>query len=292
MRRGASLDLPTIVAVAAGGVGLVAALVFLRFCGDVADVPAKPAKPRFDTPPERVTEKLAASRDVYVQTLADDARRAGLPTPRLDEIARAFPHRRDDTRHILRAGDPTIDVAGLRITAVVHQEQGSERLLALRIENPGPHPLAYLIDTEVSAGNAPCQNRTLVAHDGNVVPPGGVAVRSECVAGRGYELYIERVETLEIPPIAAFYLSLVPPQALGVEDRVGRGHRPTLPAGVVGCQVAMSQRVRRAVEDGAIGWRDLADFYARHPCATYQFPESYRAFTENGEVPLPAVDPG
>lgn len=292
MRRGASLDLPAIVAIASGGVGLVAALVFLRFCGDVEDVPPKPARPRIEASPERVTEKLAASRDVYLQTLDDDARRAGLPAPRVEDVSRAFPHRRDDTRRVLRAGDPPIDAAGLRITAVAHQEQGSELLLALRIENPGAHPLAYLIDTEVSSGNAPCQSRTLLAHDGNVVPPGGAVLRSECVHRRGFELYIERVETLEIPPIAAFYLSLVPPQALGVEDRVGRGHRPTLPAGVVGCQVAMSQRVRRAVEDGEIGWRDLADFYARHPCASYQFPESYRAFAEDGELRLPVVDPG
>lgn len=283
----AALDVRTIAIVGAVGALLVAALVFVRFCGDVS-LPPKPPKPTFDEAPEVVAARVGRSAELYRQTIAADAQRAGLPAPTPDEMARAFTWTSDDRRHVLRPGDPPIEVAGLRLSAISHRVEGSEPLLSLVIENPGSRPRAYVIDTRVSAASALCQNRTLLPHNGTVIAAGGREVRSECAFRRGMELDVTRVETAELTPMAAYYLSLVPSQALGADERLG-GHRPALPAGVSPCNVAMSQSVRSRLEDGATRWRDLADFYARHNCASYQFPDDYQAFTTDNEHPLPAV---
>jgi hypothetical protein len=282
------LDVPTIAAVAAGGVGLVAALVFLRFCGDLG-VPAKPPRPSYDDLPEKVARDMSSSVDVYVQTVGRDALTAGVPKPSIEDMGRAYTWRTDRTRRVLEAGGAPIEVAGLRLSAIHHRIEGSEALFSLVIENPGTSAVAYSVDTEVSSGNALCQNRTLLPHNGNVIAAGGKQVRGECVYKKNLELYVERVESAEIPPLAAFYLSLVPPQALGAEERVGGGHRPSLPAGVVGCNVSIPQSVRSGLEDGTVQWRDLADFYARHNCGRYAFVDGYRAFTSDGERSLPAT---
>lgn len=282
------LDLPTIAGVAAGGMGLVAALVFLRFCGDLG-VPKKPPRPSYDDLPEKVARDMTTSVDVYIQTVERDALTAGVTKPSIAEMGRAYTWRIDRTRRVLGAGEAPVAVAGLRLSAISHRVEGSEQLFSLVIENPGSSAVAYSVDTEVSSGNALCQNRTLLPHNGNVIAAGGRQVRGECVFKRGIELYVERVESADIPPIAAFYLSLVPPQALGAEDRVGGAHRPQLPAGVVACNVSISQSVRMQLEDGAVQWRDLADFYARHNCGRYQYVDGYRAFTSDGEHELPFV---
>ena len=282
------LDIPTVVGVAAGGVGLVAALVFLRFCGDPS-MPKKPPRPSFEGEPAEVARELSTSVDLYVQTVARDARTAGVPKPTLADMGRAYTWRTDRTRRVLEPGGAPVEVAGLRLSAISHRVEGSEPLFSLVIENPGASPVAYAVDTEVSSGNALCQNRTYVPHNGNVIDAGGRQVRGECVFKRGIELYVERVESAEIPPLAAFYLSLVPPKALGTEDRVAGGHRPHLPSGVAPCNVSMSQSVRARLEDGSLRWRDLADYYARHNCARYQYVDGYQAFTSDGERDLPAV---
>lgn len=283
-----ALGLPTIAGVAAGGVGLVAALVFLRFCGEVT-MPPKPPPPRFDDSPEKVADDLRRSNDVYLQAVARDAQKAGLPRPTDADVTRAFTWRSDATRRVLAPGAAPIEVAGLRLSAIKHRHDGSEPLLSLVIENPAAAPVAYLVETAVSSGDAACLSRTLLAHNGNVVAAGGREVRSECEYKRGAELYVVRVESAEVTPLAAYYLSLVPPRALGGAPRVALGHKPALPAGVVTCNVSVSQSVVSALEDGDLRWRDLADFYARHSCATYQFPDGYRAFEADGERPLPVV---
>lgn len=282
------LDVPTIAGVAAGGVGLVAALVFLRFCGDLG-VPPKPPRPSYDDLPEKVAREMNASTDVYIQQVDRDALAAGVTTPSLEDMARAYTWRTDTTRRVLTAGGAPVVAAGLKLSAISHRIEGSEQLFSLVIENPGTAAVAYSVDTEVSSGNSLCQNRTLLPHNGNVIPAGGKQVRGECVFKKNLELYVERVESAEIPPLAAYYLSLVPPQALGAEDRVGGGHRPQLPAGVSACNVSISQSVRSGLEDGTLGWRDLADFYARHNCTRYAFVDGYRAFTKDGERDLPAT---
>jgi hypothetical protein len=97
----------------------------------------------------------------------------------------------------------------------------------------------------------------------------------------GIALAVSRAETVEVPPLSAWYLDHVPLSAVGLEPRFTRGH--LAPETGARCTFAMPQAVRSGLERGEIGWRDLIDFYARHRCQTYQFPLSYRAFKQDGE---------
>jgi hypothetical protein len=286
--RPRSLDVPTIAGVAAGGIALVVALVYLRFCGAVS-VPPKPAAPHFNDTAAHVVKKLDATTDVYVQGLTRDALRAGITAPTLDDMERALVWTEDASRRTLAPGGAPIETAGLRISAIVTKLAGSEDLLALVVENPGSSAVAYDVETEVSSNNAACVNRTVIPHNGTVIAAGARETRSECSWKRGMELYVTRVESAPLAPMEAYYLSLVSPQALGESDRMAVGHRPSLPSGVQTCAASMSQSVRRAIEDGRTRWRDLADFFARHPCATYEFPDGYRAFEKDGEQSLPVT---
>lgn len=284
-----ALGLPVVGGVAAGGLALVALLVNLQFCGAIA-MPAKPPPPRVDRSPERVAAKLGAKADVYLQTLARDARSVGVDAPTEEERGRPLRFARDDQRRVLRPGEPPVEVAGLRLSAVAHQPEGSDPLLSLQVENPGGVALAYQVDTTVSSNANACFNRTTLSHNGNVVAAGGRELRSECAYRRGMELYVNRVETAELSRLAALYLGMVPPQALGGPERTGKGHKPALPPGVVPCSTTLSQRTRAGLQSGAVQWRDLVDFYARHSCDAYQFPQGYKAFTTQGERPLPALE--
>ena len=107
---------------------------------------------------------------------------------------------------------------------------------------------------------------------------------------KGMALAITRVETLEVPVLPAWYVGLLPPRVVGVEDRIARGHEA--PRSDEKCSAVVSQTVRSGLEQGEIGWRDLVDFYARHRCATYRFPPSYRAFRSDGERPVPDTTAG
>lgn len=272
------------------GVGalIVGAIVFLRFCGDVGVAP-KPPRPRFDTTAKQVHAETLANADAYAAAVARDASRAGLPAPTKDELGKAFTFQRDDQRRTLIPGGAPIDVAGLRLTARSVRPPSSESLVVLDIMNPGTEPLAYVVDTAISGGDSACFGRTILEHNAMVVAPGKTERRSECAFKRGMELYVSRVETAALTPMAAFYVSRLQPQAVSPTGRIVNGHKPGLAGGVMPCGLAMSASVRQSLADGSLGWRDLIDFFARHSCENYQFPLGYKAFTNDGERPLPDV---
>ena len=56
------------------------------------------------------------------------------------------------------------------------------------------------------------------------------------------------------------------------------------------CFQVMECDDRTLLDQWMANWRDLVDFYARHRCETYTFPEGYRAFERDGARPLPAID--
>jgi hypothetical protein len=282
------LDLPTIVVVAAAGLLLVASLTVVRFCGSV-DMPKPPPKPSFTRSAEEVSRDLVNDSSLYAQRLVDDAKLAGVSAPTLDEMSKRLGFRDPHTTRTPLALDRPVELAGLRLTASARKVRGDQQLV-LVIENPSTSHVAYRIDTAISGGSAACQNRDTIPFNGTVIAPGGTETRSECRYRKGMELYVERVESAEVLPLQAYYLSLVPPRLLGQDERVSDGHEPTLPAGVAPChKVSLPQAIKTAMSDGRTRWRDLVDFYARHPCtdSRYQFPEGYRAFESDGERSLP-----
>lgn len=266
-----------------GGAVLVAAITVMRFCGSVSLPPKPPAPTGPSGTQSQLLSKSTGSPEVYRKFLQDDASAAGVRVPSLEEMSRKLPYRVDEARHVLQPGDSPIEIAGLRL----HLERSNEGLMMV-IQNMIKSDVAYEVSTTPSLGDYVCNSARPLPFNANVLAKGGEETRTECAWREGMTIAVTKVETLEISALSSWYLSQVPPKLLGVEDRLGRGHR-----GVEGrekCSEVISQVVRSGIDRGDIGWRDLADFYSRHRCQTYSFPSRYRAFKSDEERAIPAVD--
>jgi hypothetical protein len=276
------------VGVVAAGAMLVAGIVAGRSwawaCGSLS-LPPKPPPP---APPSGTSSELlarsSAAPSVYQDFVGKDAAAAAVPMPTLAELSRKLPYQVDDVRHVLEVGEPPLAVAGVRVRAV-HVAEG----LALEIVNATGANIAYhVVTAPISAGH--CNAASVLPFNAMTIAKDHVETRIECGWHDGISLAVTRVETLEVLALSAWYLNHVPPSVVGIEPRILRGHRS--PDASVRCASAVSQAVRSGLERGEIGWRDLADFYARHRCETYQFPYTYRAFKSDGERSLPAASTG
>lgn len=271
------------IGVGIGGIALVAAISAVRFCGSVV-LPPKPAPPASPSEASRELWKPSASPKVYQELIARDASAAGLPAPTLDDMSRKLPYRVDSVRHVLEVGEPPLEVAGVRLRALRLAEG-----LALEIANATDSDIAYDVATApISAGA--CNAAPVLPFNAMTIARGQSETRVECVWRDGIALAVTQVETLEVPPLSAWYLSHVPPSVVGIEPRIARGHHAAETS--ERCGVAQPQSVRSGLERGEIGWRDLVDFYARHRCQTYQFPIGYRAFRTDNERSVPAASAG
>ncbi len=271
------------IRIGVAGVALIAGIAAVRFCGHVS-LPPKPAPP---TSPRGTSSELltrsSASPAAYADFVVRDAAAAGVRAPTIEELSRKLPYRVDEARHVLEVGEPPLELAGVRIRAV-HRD----RAIALEIDNTTGSDIAYdIVSAPVPATR--CNEVTAVPFNAMAIVRGGSETRVECSWRDGIALVITRVETLEVSPLSAWYLSHVPPSVVGIEPRIARGHR--LPP-TDRCASALPQAVRSGLERGEIGWRDLADFYARHRCQTYQFPLGYRSFKIDGARSVPAVSAG
>lgn len=264
---------------------LVASITLVRFCGEVS-LPVKPAPTVAPAGNSRqLLEKGTASPAVYQDYLSKDAAAAGVRTPSLDEMGRKLVYRVDEGRHVLEVGQPAIEIAGLKLRV-----DRSGESMVLQIDNTTMADLGYAVTTSLTPNISGCSNARPLPFNAMILTKGGSETRVECVFREGVSLAVTRVETVEVSPLSAWYLSLVPPMMVGIEDRIARGHRA--PESAAKCSPILSQAVRSGLESGEIGWRDLVDFYARHRCSTYRFPMVYRAFRSDGERALPAVPSG
>jgi hypothetical protein len=272
-------------------VGAATAIAVVRFFGDVP-MPPRPPPPEPGAVDARATLAAAsASEEAWRSFLEQDARAAGVSTPTPEQMARPLVFRSEPNAKVLAPGDGPLEVAGLRLDVkVVADNDGPGKLLVLGITNQTEHDLGYLVATSPQPGGAACNTRTLLLHDAMVVVRGGSIERSECSYVPGMKLQIDRVETAEVEGLESVYLSQVPPTAVGADPLLAKAHRPLLPSGILPCNLALSQLLRTAIENGSVRWRDLVDFYARHRCTTYRFPMEYRALEKQGERSLPAAD--
>ncbi len=270
------------VGVGIAGFVLVVGITAVRFCGSVS-LPPKPAPVGPTGSQRQQLGKSMASPSVYKDFLSSDASAAGVPTPSVDEMKKKLVYRVDEGRHLLEVGQPAIETAGLKLRA----DQSGDSLV-LQIDNTTGSDLAYLVVTSVTPNVSGCTSARMLPFNAMVLTKGASETRVECVARPGVAIAVKRVETVELSPLSAWYVSLVPPMMVGIEERIARGHQP--PDRGDKCSMTMSQAVRSGLESGEIGWRDLVDFFARHRCATYRFPISYRAFKVDGERELPAVE--
>jgi hypothetical protein len=272
-----------------GGIALVLGITAIRFCGSV---PLPPRSPRGAAPAHAEvsgtsSDPLAASASfpaMYQDLLARDAAAAGLPKPTIEEMSRKLPYRVDEGRRVLEVGQRPIEIAGLRIAAV----QAGDAL-GLEIRNESRVALAYLVVTQPTPP-VDCSAARPLPVNAMVIGAQQRETRVECVWREGVAIEVSRIETMELPPLSARYVSQVPPSVVGIEDRIARGHH--IDGAGERCSSIVPQALKNGLERGEIGWRDLIDFYARHRCQTYQFPVTYRAFTRNGAMRLPVGDAG
>jgi hypothetical protein len=269
------------IAVITGGALLVIVITYVRFCGSLA-LPPKPPPPTGPTGTEQeLLAQSTGSPAVYKSFLEHDASTAGVRVPSIEDMSRKLSYRVDEARHSLEPGQPPVDVAGLRL----HVERSRDAVV-LVIQNTVDAPLGYNVVTSPSIGSASCDSVRPLPFDANVIAKGAVETRVECAWRAGMAIVVTKAETVELLPLQVWYLNQVPPSLLNIDPRVARGHR----GGDAGsqCSTVVSAVIRGLEDRGEITWRDLADFYARHRCQSYQFPSSYRAFKTDGERALPA----
>jgi hypothetical protein len=271
------------IAVGAAGLVLIVGIAAARFCGSVS-LPAKPPPPvTLGGASRDLDAKASASPAAYQGFLARDAAAAGLRVPTLDEMARKLPYRVDEVRHVLEVGEPPLELAGLQLRTL-HRGDA----LVLEIGNATGSDLAYDVASSPIAG-ASCNTAATLPFNAMTIARDHAETRVECAWRDGISLAVTRVETLEVPPLAVWYLSHVPPSVVGIEPRIARGHQAETSDR---CGFVVPQSVRSGLERGEIGWRDLTDFYSRHRCQSYRFPLGYRAFRADGERRLPAASAG
>jgi hypothetical protein len=269
------------IGVLAGAVVLVAVITYLRFCGSVG-LPPKPPPPT--GPSGTQTELLSRSTTsptVYKGFLETDAQTAGVTTPSLDEMSRKLSYRVDEARHVLEPGQPPLEVAGLRIRL----ERSSDQVIMV-IQNLLDSSVAYNVTSTPSTGASMCNSARPLPFNAMVIAKGQSERRTECTWHDGMSIIVTKIETMEIGPLSAWYVSQVPPQVVGIDERVARGHRGVETKEK--CSPVVSAVVRAGLDRGDLTWRDLIDFYSRHRCQTYHFPPSYRAFKTDSERPVPA----
>jgi len=279
------------VAVLVTAVALAGAIARISFCGSV-DLPAIPPRPR-PKPVQvaRVTATVEADPGVYAEHLAKDSRALRIEPPVTPaDMSRALVFASHDQPITLapKGKHATAEVLGLKLSLAVSDIEGTpRRQMVLSIQNTSDAYIAYRIASRPSQGTRECHEKLDIAHNAIALAPGEKVRRSECIYRSGYRLFISRVETAVLPKLSYHYLSSLPPSALGLDLLSSRGHRPA--GGRSLCRVFQSASLDEALRTAKTTWRDLVDFYARHSCQIFTFPDGYKAFTRDGERPLPAV---
>ncbi|HTE54539.1 MAG TPA: hypothetical protein VK698_26985 [Kofleriaceae bacterium] len=279
------------------GIAAIVARVSFFHPVDLPAIPPPPVPARAEVVTARATAAIDRDPAAFADRLASDSKALRIePVATPADLSGVFAHRWDDKRRELEPGGhhASAEVLGLAMTLSI--ERAAElprRQLVLTVENTTADHLAYRIVTQSSRGLRPCHGKSDIAHDAFALAPGETARRSECIYRKGLKLFVDRVETIRLPRLSYYYVSDLPASALGVErsdQLAARGHRPA--KGRSPCRVYQSAELTGALIDGSATWRDLVDFYARHPCRSYSFPIGYKAFNREEERPLPAVPDG
>jgi hypothetical protein len=156
--------------------------------------------------------------------------------------------------------------------------------LVLRIENRTGKYLAYRVLTDV-AERKKCSSKGDIPHNAIVLEPNQTLRRTECVYRRNAVIEVDRVEVMELPQLAAVYVSRLPATGVLYDRRTSAGHLPL--KGTLCPQTFSWREIQEGIDHKQIDWRDVVDFYARHNCDEYAFFRTYR-FRTDAAAPLPA----
>jgi hypothetical protein len=254
--------------------------------------PPTPKRPEPPPPPSAMINSEQRFSVLYYKALVEqDAKAFGIPAPSYEDLAQANAYYDElrEKQH-LRIKAP-IETKHLRIsleiskhTTTIESHTLTTDHLVLRIENLTPLYLAYRIDTSV-AEKSKCALKADVPHNAIAIEPRQTVLRTECLFRKDAQIDVNRVEVIELPPLSAYYVSMVPPNATLYDPRTSAGHLP--PQGTLCPQTFSWREIKEGIDKKELGWRDVMDFYARHNCNEYSFFRSYR-YRSDPTAPLPA----
>jgi len=260
--------------------------------------PAAPPRPRPAPAPAPTSAAMKYSQTLFRGLVEQDAKAFGVPAPSPADWAAPFPYFDElPARRTLTPGE-SVATPHLRVSLVIRREEGAlgdhgqgqsfrADHLVLRIENRLHRHLAYRVATHV-ADPARCEAKGVIAHDAIALAPHETLFRTECLLQRTARLDLERIEVIELPPLAYYYVSRLDPALVLYDPRTAAGHAS--PKGHTCPQTLSWREIRDGAARGDLAWRDLIDFYARHNCDELAFFLGYRYRTDPN-APLPARPP-
>jgi hypothetical protein len=227
----------------------------------------------------RVVVDAAANPRVteYEAFIEADAKFAKISRPLRSTMSDRFEYRVDTAPHTLRLAENTVadqvEAAGLGLH--LYWEQTTVRLDLENVAGDHTDQIAYRITTVPPLGS--------ICH-GARAGFDAIAMYSklELQCGRKpIEIRIEKVETIKLPELSRYYLDLLPPSALGIDAKYANNHE--------GFRAWGLKEVTCKVDAPNAEWRDVVDFYARHRCQSYRFPDGYKAVT-SADSDIPVVE--
>lgn len=265
--------------------------LYLRFDYEPRLPPRPPRPPPQDT--MAAFRSLDWDPNIYRAGVERDAAELHLPPSAPDDLGRLFPYEVAEPHRTLKIGgsslethDLTLSLSGARMQAKQNQVMVVTRHLVLRITNRTDEYLAYRVETKPPIDPFVCHEKNDLPHNAIALAPKESIERTECGREGIDSVTVERVETLELPALSYHYVSRLFPQHIGLDPRSTRGHETK--SGKI-CADIPEQTIRLGMEKGVVTWRDVIDFYARHPCMRYIFYEGYKAFAKAQERALPVV---
>lgn len=255
---------------------------------------APPEAPPLPKPPPSVSEmmpELKYSQPIYQALVEQDAKKYAVSAPSLAELVQPVPYYDEIRgRRPLAPGKP-VETRHLKLLLKVEKRQAvidgqSFRAdhLVLSIENRTDSYLAYRVVTQVPR-NQKCQNKGDIPHNAIVLAPKQTMERTECLFRDASSLDLLGAEVMEVSPLAAHYLSRLPPTLVLYDARTSAGH--VTMSGELCPQTFSWREIRDGVERNEFDWKDVMDFYSRHNCDEYAFFRAYRYRTD-AQAPLPA----
>ncbi|MFV8750837.1 hypothetical protein ACNOYE_09840 [Nannocystaceae bacterium ST9] len=247
------------------------------------EVPAQKAREQELAEPPSYTETPIYYRTELEATLAFlglpddvDATIARLEQPNVffHPITRSAPV-------VLKAGETRTEQQ-LEITAVQEdlrvKRSGLESTSAhtlLRLHNVGSVPIAYWLVARSKDGGD-CRMRAITQYDALVLGPDEQARISICSGSHAVEILDLRA--MELTEIGARWIRQVPAQAFGLDEIAVRSHKPL--KHVPPCSQVPVQDSAKRISAGPAQWEDMVDYYSRHDCNFYRWPEGYVRIVE------------
>lgn len=283
---------PTTTRLIAGG-GLVVVLALGGWAGSgLTDAYVAQAKELLakEVAPERAREQALAAPPTYTETPVyyRTQLEASLATLELQTDVDALLEQLRQPNvfyHPITHGAPvTMKVGELRREqalelTVLHEElrikrgglESNSLHTLLSVVNQGSVALAYRLVARSKDGGD-CKMRAITQYDALVLDPGESARISICSGTHEVELVDLRMMELA-QPIQIRWIRQLPPLTLGLDEIAVRSHKSAKT--VLSCGAVPSKDTARQLSAGVAQWEDVIDFYSRHDCNLYRWPESY-----------------